>query len=123
VSEDATPGTLVHQLLASDPDVEDPNGLEYSIVDPIIAVDSRGKRLTDVSSARDFFELDKRTGAVSVAGTLDRSEAAIVTLTVKVADTSARTLQEGTGWLMIALCLFYLHQIFNRDSGDHYRWS
>jgi len=47
VSEDAAPGTLVHQLLASDPDVEDPNGLEYSIVEPISAVDSSGKPVTD----------------------------------------------------------------------------
>jgi hypothetical protein len=41
--------------------------------------------------------LDKKTGAVSVARMLDRSEAAVVRITVKVVDTSARIVQEGLG--------------------------
>lgn len=43
--------------------------------------------------------MDKKTGAVSVARMLDRSEAAVVRMTVKVIDTSARTTQEGLGEL------------------------
>lgn len=49
------------------------------------------------SNLQDFFELDKKSGAVSVARMLDRSEAAVVRMTVKVIDTSARTTQEGLG--------------------------
>lgn len=39
----------MHQLIASDPDVEDPNGLEYQ-VDAVSAVDSSGKPVGNPSN-------------------------------------------------------------------------
>jgi len=48
------PGTLVHQLIASDPDVEDPSGLEYQVVDPVSAVDSSGKPVSNPSNVGVF---------------------------------------------------------------------
>jgi hypothetical protein len=41
--------------------------------------------------------VDRATGAVSVSRPLQRDQAAVVRLTVKVTDVSAATLQEGTG--------------------------
>ncbi|XP_059478412.1 cadherin-87A [Neocloeon triangulifer] len=103
VSEDAAVGTMVHQLLADDPDVEGPDGLEYAIVEPYSFVDTSGKQVTPSDELKAFFDVNKNTGAVHVASKLDRQKVAVVRLTVRVTDTSAKKLQEGLGTLVITI--------------------
>ncbi|XP_065338532.1 cadherin-87A [Cloeon dipterum] len=103
VSEDASIGTVVHQLLATDPDVDSPDSLEYAIIEPYSFVDTSGKQVAATDELKGLFEVNKNTGQVHVSSRLDRKKAAVVRLTVKVTDTSAQKLQEGFGTLVITI--------------------
>lgn len=75
---------------AEDPDKD--ARLEYSIVEPILAVDRTGVPLA-AGAAYDYkqaFRIDSTTGEVSVNGPLDHQSAAVFTLTVQARDVNAR---------------------------------
>ena len=98
-------GSLVIQLNATDADVADASSnLQYSIVEPITAVDHDGKQVTGASVGfKNFFGVNASTGQVFVAQPLDRNVAAIVTLTVVITDHSAEPAQHGYGNLVVTI--------------------
>ncbi|KAJ1528348.1 hypothetical protein ONE63_006768 [Megalurothrips usitatus] len=90
VSERAQPGQAVLVARAKDPD-EDAK-LEYSIVEPIRAMDRTGVPLP-AKAAYDYkqaFRIDPSTGEITVNGPLDHQSAAVITLTVQARDLHAR---------------------------------
>ncbi|XP_076043934.1 cadherin 87A isoform X2 [Oratosquilla oratoria] len=104
VSEDASPGYVLYQLIATDPDVESPDGLQFSVVEPISAVDKDGRQLDEAKTDfKNFFAVDPQSGQVSVARPLDRNIATVVTMTVTVTDVSATPPQVGQGSLVVTI--------------------
>lgn len=45
MAEDVSIGTIIHSLVAHDPDVESNDVLEFTMSDPITAVDKDGKEV------------------------------------------------------------------------------
>ncbi|KAJ0177573.1 hypothetical protein K1T71_006446 [Dendrolimus kikuchii] len=104
VSADADIGTEVHDLSAADPDVSDPTKLVFSLAaDRVIkAVDNNGKEVSNEGIFSSWFDV-LPNGTVIVTQHLDRSRAAVITLPVRVTDSSAPTLQEADGDLIITI--------------------
>lgn len=102
VREDASIGKQIYQLIAHDPDVATNDVLEYKVIEPITAVNKNGKEVNDSDTFRHLFAVD-RNGVVTVNGLLDRDFFAVVRLTVLVTDTTAPTLQQGKGLLIITI--------------------
>lgn len=102
VREDASIGKRIYQLVAHDPDVSSNDVLAYEVSEPITAVNKNGKQLTESESFKNLFAVD-RYGNVTVNGKLDRDLFAVVRLTVVVTDTTASTLQQGKGLLVITI--------------------
>ncbi|CAH0398993.1 unnamed protein product [Chilo suppressalis] len=102
VSADAEIGTLVHNLIAVDPDITDNGLLVYELLqDRVIkAVDKNGKEVSDEGIFGSWFSVQPN-GSVLVAQKLDRGRAAVVTLPVAVTDASALALQQTEGELII----------------------
>ncbi|XP_041988772.1 cadherin-87A [Aricia agestis] len=100
VSADAEPGTVLHTLVAIDPDITDHELLMYELATDraIRAVDKHGKEVA--GDGISWFHV-LSNGTVEVAQKLDRERAAVVTLPVAVTDTSAPTLQRADGELII----------------------
>lgn len=76
VSEDAPVGTLVHTLVALDPDVASSEALDYAATEPITAVDKNGKEVREMEDFKDMFRID-RTGKVFVNKKLQRDDFAV----------------------------------------------
>lgn len=102
VREDAKIGTKIYQLMATDPDVVSNEVLVFEAAEPITAVNKNGKEVNDSDSFKNLFAVD-RNGSVTVNGVLDRDFFAVVRLTVLVTDTTAPTLQQGRGLLVITI--------------------
>lgn len=102
VREDAKIGTKIHQLIAHDPDITSIHALVFEATEPITAVNRNGKEITDTNSFKNLFAVD-RYGNVTVNAILDRDLFAVVRLTVLVTDTTAPTLQQGKGLLVITI--------------------
>ncbi|XP_055623372.1 cadherin-87A [Toxorhynchites rutilus septentrionalis] len=102
VSEDAPVGRLVHTLVALDPDVATSEALDYAATEPITAVDKNGKEVGDTEDFKDMFTID-RTGKVFVNRKLQRDDFAVVRITVLVTDTTAPSIQQGEGLLIITI--------------------
>ncbi|XP_037922792.1 cadherin-87A [Hermetia illucens] len=102
VREDAVIGTIIHNLVAIDPDVESNDVLQYSATEPITAVDKDGKEIEDVENFKDVFTVD-RSGKVIVNQKLDRNLFAVIRITVLVIDSTASTTQQGKGLLIISI--------------------
>ncbi|XP_053671726.1 cadherin-87A [Anopheles nili] len=102
VSEDATVGTLVHTLVAVDPDVASSESLDYAATEPITAVDKNGKEVGELEDFKDMFMID-RSGKVFVNRRLQRDSFAVIRITVLVTDTTAPSIQQGEGLLIITI--------------------
>lgn len=102
VREDAKIGTRILQLQAHDPDILSNDALAFEALEPITAVNKNGKEVTDNASFKNLFAVD-RFGNVTVNGPLDRDFFAVVRLTIVVTDTTAPTLQQGKGLLVITI--------------------
>ncbi|CAH2085946.1 unnamed protein product [Euphydryas editha] len=102
VSADAELGTVLHTLIAVDPDITDPGQLVYELArDKVIrAVDKNGVEVTEEGIFGSWFAVYPN-GSVAVSQNLDRNRAAVVTLPVAVTDASAPTLQRTDGELII----------------------
>ncbi|EFN85300.1 Cadherin-87A [Harpegnathos saltator] len=103
VTEDTPIGTVFATLKATDPDSTNLEALNFAISEPITAIDRNGQRVNDSKSFKDFFAVDRATGQVSVVRALDRDIAATVSVTVVVSDTTAPTLQQGRGKLVVTI--------------------
>lgn len=95
--EDTKIGTVIHNLIALDPDVNSSEALNYAATEPITAIDKYGNEVAGNDLYRDFFSVDKNTGKVTVAAKLQRDVAAVVTITVLVTDITAPSVQQGQG--------------------------
>lgn len=95
--EDASIGTVVHNLTARDPDVNSTDAFRFESIEPITALDKYGNQVLFNDVYRDFFYVDKYNGQVKVKNILQRNVAATVRLTVRVTDITASTLQQGEG--------------------------
>lgn len=95
--EDAPIGTVVHTLVALDPDVNSTEALNFAATEPITALDKHGNEVFNDDVFRNFFSVDKTTGKVTVANTLQRDVAATIRITVLVTDITAPTVQQGEG--------------------------
>ncbi|XP_050101039.1 cadherin-87A isoform X1 [Anopheles aquasalis] len=102
VSEDAAIGTLVHTLVAVDPDVASSESLDYAATEPITAVDKNGKEVGEMEDFKDMFMID-RSGKVFVNRRLQRDSFAVIRITVLVTDTTAPSIQQGEGLLIITI--------------------
>uniref|UniRef100_A0A182PS26 Cadherin domain-containing protein n=1 Tax=Anopheles epiroticus TaxID=199890 RepID=A0A182PS26_9DIPT len=102
VSEDAAIGTLVHTLVAVDPDVASSESLDYAATEPITAVDKNGKEVGEMEDFKDMFMID-RSGKVFVNRRLLRDSFAVIRITVLVTDTTAPSIQQGEGLLIITI--------------------
>nr|XP_012234071.1 PREDICTED: cadherin-87A [Linepithema humile] len=103
VTEDTPIGTVFATLKATDPDSTNLEALNFAISEPITAIDRNGQRVNDSKSFKDFFAVDRATGQVSVVRALDRDVAATVSVTIVVSDTTAPTLQQGRGKLVVTI--------------------
>ncbi|XP_038218379.1 cadherin-87A-like [Zerene cesonia] len=101
VSADAEPGTILHSLIAVDPDISDNSQLVFELqAGAVRAVDKNGKEVTNEGTLSSWFRVISN-GSVVVAQQLDRELAAVVTLPVAVTDASAPNLQRTEGELII----------------------
>ncbi|XP_043681793.1 cadherin-87A [Vespula pensylvanica] len=103
VTEDTPIGTVFTTLKATDPDSGNSEALNFAISEPITAIDRNGQQVNDSKAFKDFFAVDRATGQVSVVRPLDRDIAATVSVTIVVSDTTAPTLQQGRGTLIITI--------------------
>ncbi|XP_018562347.1 cadherin-87A [Anoplophora glabripennis] len=101
--EDAEIGTVVHTLVALDPDVNSSEALNFAATEPITALDKHGNEVLASDAFKEFFSVDKNTGKVTVINPLQRDLAAIVRITVLVTDITAPTVQQGQGLLVITI--------------------
>ncbi|GBP51653.1 Cadherin-87A [Eumeta japonica] len=104
VSADAEIDTIVHTLIAMDPDVTNSDELMYELSSTklVKAVDKNGKEVTDEGIFNNWFSVWPN-GSVVVSRRPDRTRAAVLTLPVVVTDTSATTLQQADGELIITV--------------------
>lgn len=102
ISEDAKIDTLVHALMAFNPNNETSEALDYSAAEPITAVDKDGKEVNNTSEFKDLFRVDE-TGKVYVNKPLKRDTFAVIRITVVVRNKSAPTIPEGKGLLIITI--------------------
>ncbi|XP_076290426.1 cadherin 87A isoform X1 [Lasioglossum baleicum] len=103
VTEDTPIGTVFTSLKATDPDSANLEALNFAISEPITAIDRNGQKVNDSKTFKDFFAVDRATGQVSVVRPLDRDVAATVSITIVVSDTTAPTLQQGRGTLIVTI--------------------
>lgn len=101
--EDTKVGTVIHTLVALDPDVNTSEALNFAATEPITAVDKYGNEVNNTEAFKDFFSVDKSSGKVFVTNQLQRDIAAIVRITVLVTDITAPTVQQGKGRLFLLL--------------------
>lgn len=101
--EDAPPGTIVHTLIALDPDVNSSEALNFAATEPITALDKHGNEVFNDGVFRNFFTVDKNTGRVAVLNRLQRDVAAVIRITVLVTDITAPTVQQGEGLLVVTI--------------------
>ncbi|XP_001607435.2 cadherin-23 [Nasonia vitripennis] len=88
VSERASIGEVVLKATAVDSDTD--ADIEYSIVEPITAVDKTGVALkNNVYDYKTAFRINKTTGAISVTRALDYQTVAVIILTVEARDKNA----------------------------------
>lgn len=102
VAEDVAIGTMVHTLIAVDMDIENNEALDYAATEPITAVDKDGNELTDSGDYKDLFKVEK-SGRVVVNKQLNRDLYGVVRITVLVTDTTAPSVQQGQGLLIITI--------------------
>lgn len=102
IAEDQPIGTLVHRLVALDPDVASAELLSYAATEPITAVNKDGVEIADTDDFKYLFNVD-RSGRVTVARKLNRDQYAVVRITVLVTDTTAPVNQQGHGLLVITI--------------------
>ncbi|XP_061704355.1 cadherin-87A isoform X2 [Cydia pomonella] len=104
VSADAELGTVIHNLMAMDPDITDSEQLVYELPrnKMIKAVDKNGQEVSDEGIFDSWFSI-LSNGSVVVSQRLDRSRAAVLSLPVTVIDASANPLQEADGELIITI--------------------
>ncbi|XP_076753802.1 cadherin 74A [Xylocopa sonorina] len=89
VSERAAIGEPVLKVVATDPDSD--AYLEYSLVEPIRAVDKTGVALKNTApyDYKTAFKINSTTGLITVNRVLDYQVAAVIILTVQVQDLNA----------------------------------
>lgn len=97
--EDASIGTVIHTLVALDPDVNSSEALNFAATEPITALDKHGNEVSATEAFKEFFSVDKDSGKVTVANHLQRDLAAVVRIPVLVTDITAPTVQQGQGLL------------------------
>lgn len=95
--EDVPIGTVIHNLMALDPDVNSSEALNFAATEPITALDKHGRQVLQDDIFREFFSVDRATGKVKVVNRLQRDVAAIVRITVLVTDITALKIQQGEG--------------------------
>ncbi|KAL1508861.1 hypothetical protein ABEB36_003687 [Hypothenemus hampei] len=103
VMEDALIGTVVHTLIALDPDVNSSDALNFAATEPISALDKHGNEVFGNDIFKEFFSVDKYSGKVTVTNLLQRDSAAIVRIPILVTDITAPTVQQGQGLLVVTI--------------------
>ena len=99
VPEDTPKGTIIFQLQAFDEDSVE-NSLVYSVQSPVTAINKDGQQIDDQERFANIFSVDPTSGQVTLNEILDRNSVAVITLTVKVTDTSADPPQ----WRHVSKC-------------------
>ena len=104
ITENSPMGLKIITLNGTDPDVKGQDNLLYEIIEPITAVDKDGAKVSESDGRfKSYFTINETTGEVFVAQELDRSLAAIVSMTVSLTDLSAEPPQVGKGNLVVTI--------------------
>ncbi|XP_041362430.1 cadherin-87A-like [Gigantopelta aegis] len=102
VKEDVAIGTSVATIVAQDPDAN--VQLEYSFIEPQNAINPEGRPVDPARIPfKNWFTLEPSSGFVKTRQKLDRDQASVLTLTMRVVDISASPRQTGTGTLIITV--------------------
>ncbi|XP_061400398.1 cadherin-87A [Musca vetustissima] len=101
VREDTLVGTVFYTLLAIDPDVSSRDSLEFAGVN-ITAVDKDGNEVENSEQFKEYFTIT-RSGKVMVNKKLNRNLFAVIRINVLVTDSTAPTVQQGMGLLIIQI--------------------
>ncbi|XP_075145328.1 cadherin 87A [Haematobia irritans] len=101
VREDTKVGTVFYTLVAIDPDVSSRDALEFVGVN-ITAVDKDGNEVENSEQFNEYFTV-KRNGSVAVSKKLNRNLFAVIRINVLVTDSTAPTVQQGMGLLIIQI--------------------
>uniref|UniRef100_A0A1I8MKU3 Cadherin domain-containing protein n=1 Tax=Musca domestica TaxID=7370 RepID=A0A1I8MKU3_MUSDO len=101
VREDTLVGTVFYTLLAIDPDVSSRDALEFAGVN-ITAVDKDGNEVENSEQFKEYFTIT-RSGKVVVNKKLNRNLFAVIRINVLVTDSTAPTVQQGMGLLIIQI--------------------
>ncbi|XP_037950631.1 cadherin-87A [Teleopsis dalmanni] len=100
VREDVPVGTIVYTLIAVDPDATH-DALEFAATD-ITAIDKDGKEVPSTEDFKTYFSIN-RNGKVIVNKKLERDIFAVIRINVLVTDSTAPTVQQGRGLLIIQI--------------------
>ncbi|CAD6991441.1 unnamed protein product [Ceratitis capitata] len=101
IAEDAPVGTLVHTLIALDPDIPTYSALEFAGTD-VVAIDKDGKEVPNSDQFKEYFTINRK-GQVIVNKDLNRDLFAVIRISVLVTDSTAPTVQQGRGLLNIQI--------------------
>lgn len=101
VREDAPVGTVIYDLIAIDPDVSSHTALEFAGTE-ITAIDRDGNEVKPNGEFKEFFSIT-RNGMVVVDRKLDINLFAVIRIKVLVTDSTAPTVQQGEGLLIIQI--------------------
>ncbi|XP_013102305.2 cadherin-87A isoform X1 [Stomoxys calcitrans] len=101
VREDTIVGTIFYTLVAIDPDVSSRDALEFAGVN-ITAVDKDGNEVENSEQFKEYFTIT-RSGNVIVNKKLNRNLFAVIRINVLVTDSTAPTVQQGMGLLIIQI--------------------
>lgn len=86
-------------MIAHDPDTSNKDALNFFINSSAVSgITSNGNQLEDNREVQSWFKVRPSNGDVIVDKVIDRSVAAIVSLSVVVNDTSAPDIQQSTGY-------------------------
>ncbi|KAM7364223.1 cadherin 87A isoform 3-T5 [Cochliomyia hominivorax] len=101
VREDTPVGTVFYTLMAIDPDVSARDALDFSAVG-ISAIDKDGNEVPNSEQFKEYFTIT-RGGKVVVNKKLNRNLFAVIRINVLVTDSTAPTVQQGSGLLIIQI--------------------
>ncbi|XP_055375511.1 cadherin-87A [Condylostylus longicornis] len=109
VMENTTIGTTVHKLVAIDPDISSHDALKFAATEPITVIDEDGNNIMESTEQLGQYFSIESNGDVILMRPLDRKKFATIHYTVLVTDSTAPSIQQGKGELIISVLAVNRH--------------